>query len=40
MEELPQQLPLVENVINDVNKVLHPFLRDAVLWMLMMMTGR
>jgi hypothetical protein len=40
MEELPQRLPLVENIINDVNKVLRPFLRDAVLRMLMMMTGR
>jgi hypothetical protein len=40
MEELPQRLPLVENVINDVNKVLRPFLEDAVLRMLMMMTGR
>jgi hypothetical protein len=40
MEELLQQLPLVENVINDINEVLCPFLRDAVLRMLMMMTGR
>jgi hypothetical protein len=34
MEELPERLPIVGTVIDDVNEVLRPFLRDAVLRML------
>jgi hypothetical protein len=37
MEELPEQLLIIGTVINDVNKVLCPFLRDVVLWMLELM---